>query len=360
MLAIPATIALLAGCAGTEPATPPEERDLGTPVAGEIAEGVLSGVTLTYAGSGGILQDGQAEAIWDPFATQSGATFLQDAFDTGKLKAMVESGSSQWDLVITGNLDTAEGCGELYEEIDYSLLDVSNVPEGTITDDCMVPNILYGLVVAYNTDAFGENPPTSAADFFDTEKFPGKRTVGQSTYPSQEMIEFGFLAQGKDPADITPEDIPTGLDLYKDLGDDLITWTTGAQAQQQLESGEAVMGLVWSGRGYGAAAAGAPVAPMWEDWIVLVDSLAIPKGVKDPQAAHAAINVFLGAEQQARATELTSYSPVNVNADPEVDDLLQEWLTTDRLDTGHASDLDFWIEHYDALNAAWADWTTGN
>lgn len=350
----------LVGCSGgAEPEAAPE-RDLGTPVAGEIKAGALDGVTLTFAGSGGVFQDGQKAALWDPFAEASGATFNQDAFDAGKLKAMVDSGNVSWDIVNTTQFDTARGCGTLFEKYDYSQIDVSKIPEGTITDECMVPQILYGLVVAYNTDAFGDNPPTSAADFFDTEKFPGKRTVSQSTYVDPQTVEFALTAQGKDLKDLKPEDIEGAFDMYKDLGDDVIGWTTGAAAQQQLESGEAVMGLVWSGRGYGAAAAGAPIAPMWEDWMIMVDSNGIPKGVKDKQAAFAAVNYSLGAEQQAKMTEETSYGGVNVDAKPQMDELLSTWMTTENLETGIAPNVDFWVENYDALASAWAGWATGN
>ncbi len=351
---------LLAGCAGGNDAAPAADRDLGTPVAGVVPEGVFDGVTLTYAASGGIFQDGQRDAAWDPFAKISGANFLQDAFDAGKLKAMVDSGNVTWDITNATQFDTARGCGTLYEEYDYSQVDISKVPEGTITDKCMVPNILYGLVVAYNTDAFGDNPPTSAADFFDTTKFPGKRTVSQSPYVDPQTVEFALAADGKDVNDVTVADIDVAFDKYRALGDDVIGWTSGAQAQQQLESGEAVMGLVWSGRGYGAAAAGAPVAPMWDEWMIMVDSTAIPKGVKDPQAAFAAVNFYLGAEQQARMTELTSYGPVNVDAKPKVDATLETWLTTEHLETGIAPNIDFWVENYDALSAAWASWVTGS
>ncbi|MCW2289751.1 putative spermidine/putrescine transport system substrate-binding protein [Leucobacter luti] len=350
----------LVGCAGGGEAAPAPERDLGTPVAGEIKAGALDGVTLTFAGSGGVFQDGQKAALWDPFAKASGATMNQDAFDAGKLKAMVDSGNVSWDVVNTTQFDTARGCGTLYEKYDYSQIDISKIPEGTITDECMVPQILYGLVVVYNTDKFGDNPPTSAADFFDTEKFPGKRTVSQSTYVDPQTVEFALTAQGKDVKNLKPEDIEGAFDMYKDLGDNVIGWTTGAAAQQQLESGEAVMGLVWSGRGYGAASAGAPVAPMWDQWMIMVDSNGIPKGVKDPQAAFAAVNYSLGAEQQAKMTEETSYGGVNIDAKPKMDEQLTEWMTTEHLDTGIAPNVDFWVENYDALAAAWAGWATGN
>lgn len=348
---------ILAGCTKVDDQKA-EDVDLGKAVAGEAPEGVFKGTTLTFAGSGGIFQDGQTEAAWTPFAERTGAKFLQDAFDPGKLKAMVESGNTTWDLVNTTQFDSARFCGTLYEELDYSQIDTSKVPKDTITDKCMVPQILYGLVLVYNTEKFGSNAPTSAADFFDTTKFPGKRTVSASPYVDPQMPEFAMVADGKDTSKITADDIAPALEKYRKLGDNLITWSSGAQAQQQLESGEAVMGLVWSGRGYGAANAGAPVKPMWDEWMVMVDSTAIPKGSKNVQAATSAINFYGGPEQQTKMSELTSYGPVNTDAKPDLSGTLGDWMTTEHLDTGHYPNVDFWVENYDALNSAWSTWVT--
>lgn len=353
-----ASVLLLAACSSGS-TEPPANRDFGTPKVGEVAADVLDGATLTYSGPGGIFQEGQDEAIWQPFAQTSGATMHMDAFDAGKLKAMVDSGNVSWDIVDTSQVDTARGCGTLYEKIDRSLIDTSELPEGTITDECMIPNVMYGFVIAYNTEAFGDNPPTSAADFFDTKKFPGKRTVPQTTYVDPQNMEFPLMADGVDLDNLKPEHIPQAIEKYKSLGDDMIGWTTGAQAQQQLESGEAVMGFVWSGRGYGAAEAGAPIAPVWDEWLVAIDSTAIPKGAKDLAASHAAINYFLGSKQQANMTELNSMSPVNVNAEPNVDETLAAWLASSRFETGVVPSIDFWVENYDAMASEWATWVTG-
>ncbi|MBK0420478.1 ABC transporter substrate-binding protein [Leucobacter sp. CSA2] len=350
---------LLAACSSGSAAPAEQERDYGTPAAGKIKEGILEGTTLTYAGPGGIFQEGQDKAIWQPMAKESGATMQMDAFDAGKLKAMVDSKNVTWDIVDTSQVDSARGCGTLYEKIDRSKIDTSKLPEGTLTDECMIPNVMYGFVIAYNKDKFGDNPPKSAADFFDTKKFPGKRTVPATTYVDPQNMEFPLMADGVDLDNLKPEHIDQAIKKYKSLGKDGIVWTTGAQAQQQLESGEAVMGFVWSGRGYGAADAGAPIAPVWDEWLVAIDSTAIPKGAKDKGASEAAINYFLGADQQAKMTELNSMSPVNVDAKPQVDDTLSEWLASSRFETGRVPDIDFWVKNYDAMAAAWATWVTG-
>ena len=353
---------VLTGCAGgsTEKA---EEQDLGTAVAGEVKKDAFKGENFTFAGSGGLFQDAQTAGAFEPFAQETGAAFANDAFDKGKLQAMVESKAVTWNLVNTTQFDTAANCGTLYEELDYSQIDTSVLPnggEGLLTDKCMVPQLIYGLVNAYNTEAFDGEAPTSAADFFDTKKFPGKRSVSAvAGYPEPQMIEFALLADGKDLTKLKTSDIKAALDKYKSLGSDLITWSSGSAAQQQLESGEAVMALVWSGRGYGAAAAGAPVAPMWEQWMLEIDSSGVPKGVKNPQMSFAAINYYLGAKQQTVITEMSSYAPLNSKASPKADKVRDAWLTDTQMDTAVAPQVDFWVEHYGDLETAWESWVTG-
>lgn len=352
------TISLsIAGCSGGGTVAAPD-RTLAPPVAGEIAQGALSGTTLTFASTGGIVEEGTKTAIWDPFEKQSGATVVQDAYDEAKLKAMVESGQVVWDITVASQFSLASWCGTLYEKIDFSQVDTSKVPEG-LTTDCSIPQISYGMVVVYNTDKFGDNPPTSLADFFDTTKYPGKRGVNMTPYVDPQTLEIALLAEGKDPKDFTTDDIPAAIAKYRSLGSDLVGWTSGAQAQQQLESGEVAMSLVWSGRGYGAAAAGAKVAPIWNEWTLLTDSLAIPKGAKDVQASLAALNYYLGADQQAALTEQTSYGGSNIDSKPSVDPLLSDWLVTDHLDTAHRTDLKFWVDNADAVSSAWGDWISG-
>lgn len=357
-LALVAAVAL-AGCSAGG-AAPEQELDLEPAVAGEIAEGALDGITLVYAGNGGNIQEGQEKAIWEPFSEESGAIVEQDAFELTKLRAMVDSGNVDWNMVVSSAIEVERFCGDLYEEIDTEKVDLSKVPDGLLAGDCMVPNVFYGYVVAYNSEVYGDNPPQTAADFFDTEKFPGKRGVPVTPWMEAPAVEFAMVANGADFDALEPEDFTAGLEAYSSLGSDLVPWTSGAQSQQQLESGEVDMALVWSGRGFGAANAGAPIAPMWGEWVVAVDGIAVPKGSADVDASFAAINYLLGADQQAAASELTSYAPVNVDAKPTVEEPLTDWLVSDHLDTGHTVSIDYWVENWDQFSSEWTDWVAGS
>lgn len=357
-------VGLTAGCSsgGSAPAA---DVDLGSgpPQAGTVKAGALDGVTLTFVSYGGIFQEGQTKAALEPFAEESGAKILQDGpTDNAKIKAQVDSGNVTWDVIDSTNVFTAANCGELFMPIDTSIVDISKIPPGTKTDDCSVPAMAYGLIVVYNTEKYGANPPQSWADFFDTTRFPGKRGIqGISGDIDPGMLEGALLADGVAPEAVYPIDTDRALAKFSSIRDDIVFWTSGAQSQQQIEAGQVDMALVWSGRAYSAVKNGAPFAPMWNQWMPMADTIAVPVGAKNPKASMALINYYLGAEQQAKLAELTSYSPANVDSKPQLDELAAQYVTTtpEREKDRFPTDLTWWAENHDPMVAAYADWLAG-
>ncbi len=138
----------------------------------------------------------------------------------------------------------------------------------------------------------------------------------------------------------------------------LVFWDTGARSQQLLESGEVSMAMVWSGRAYAAVKNGAHFAPQWNQFLPVSDSLAVPAGVKNPKASMALINYYLGAAQQAKLSELTSYSPINSDAEPKIDKLAAQYLTTAPGRQAQALKVDnaWWAKNQEQIIQKWSDW----
>ena len=347
-LAIAAAGALtLAGCAGGGSAEPVLE--ITKPTLGSVPAGVLDGHTLTFAGDGGVTQDGMMSAWFDPFAADSGATFNQDAPQTmAKIESQVNSGNIQWDFVSSYADQIERECGVLFEKLDMSKLDVSAVPESVPLLECGVPSIVYGVAITYNNEVFGEDGPKTWADFFDVKKFPGNRTIyngdGNIDAPA---VQGAAIAAGWDPSTpFTTEWAEKGLDKIQEIADSVIFYNTGASAQQMLESGEAVMGAVWTGRILAAEQNGATLTTNWTHWISIIDYFAIVKDTPNLEAAYYAINYALGDKQQAGFTEATGYSPANVNSKPKLDKLTEAYLVTapDKADKTVPVQIEFWAD----------------
>ncbi|MDX3926122.1 MAG: PotD/PotF family extracellular solute-binding protein [Shinella sp.] len=331
------------------------------PVAGEVAEGSLKGKTLTFVSYGGIYQDGQVAALKN-FVDKSGVTLLNDGpTEIAKLQAQVESGNVTWDVVDTSDLPPYVYCGKLFQKLDFSKLDISHIPEGQV-GECSVPAMNYGVVLMYNTETYKDNPPKSWADFFDTETFPGVRAIEGSGDPSGGLLEQAFKVTGGDPKAMTTADIDKAIDKIRELGPDTIFWKTGAESQQLAESGEADMIMMWTGRAMTAVKNGAEYAPAWQDWLVVMDQMTIPVGVKDTDAAYALLNAYLGKEAQETLTQLTSYTPINNEAQPKVDASVAAFLTNtpERQKQGYQQNIKFWVDNFAATQEKWSALLAGN
>lgn len=331
------------------------------PVAGEAAEGSLAGKTLTFVSYGGIYQDGQIASL-QGFADKTGVTLLSDGpTESAKIQAQVEAGNVLWDVVDTGDYMPYVHCGTLFQKLDFSKLDISKVPDGQV-GECSVPAMNYAVMFLYNKDKWPENGPASWADFFDTEKFPGTRGIPGYADAEGFMVELALLNDGVAKEDLFPADIDRGLNKWRSMRDDLVMWTTGAESQQMIESGEVDMVMVWSGRGKGALENGANYEPVWQDWVVVKDQITIPVGAKDPDAAYALINYYLGVEAQTIMAEQTSYSPINTDAKPSVDELTASFMTNtpEKQALAYNQNVAFWVENYDEFTQKWAEFIAGN
>lgn len=328
---------------------------------GAVAEGSLAGKTLTFVSYGGIYQDGQIAAV-EEFVQKSGVTLLSDGpTELAKLRAQVESGNVQWDVVDTGDYAPFVHCGTLFQKLDFSKLDISKIPEGQV-GECSVPAMNYGTVLMYKKSTYGDNPPTGWNDFFDVEKFPGTRAIWGGTDPEGYIIELALLADGVAQEDLFPADIDRALNKLRSMRDNLIFWQTGAESQQMMESGEADMMMAWSGRAMAAQRNGAEYEPVWNGWVVVKDQMTIPVGVKDPDAAYALLNFYLSKRAQEIMTEKTSYSPINIDARPQVDEFVAKWLTNtpERIAQGYNQNIQYWVDNYEVLSEKWAEFIAGN
>ncbi|MFE2039752.1 ABC transporter substrate-binding protein [Streptomyces sp. NPDC059477] len=317
------------------------------------------GESLTFTSYGSGYQKAQATAWLEPWAKDAGVKAVEDQpTDYAKIKTMVDAKRVTWDVVDTEPFFPVGACGTYAEKLDFTKIDKSKFPEGTVSD-CAVPDAMYSLVLVYNPEKYKGAEPTSVADFFDTDAFPGKRLApGFATGGS---IEAALLADGVAADQLYPLDYDRAFDKLDTLGDDLTFWETSAQSQQALESQQADMALVWSGRAYMAAKNGSAYTPVWEDNMLAYAVLMVPKGAPNKDLAMDFIAYATSAGPQAAFAEDQPYAAVNSDAKPELDALAEEWNTAraDIQEKGFYQDVAWWASNQDAATEKWTAWATG-
>jgi len=309
--------------------------------------------TLTVTSYGAAYQEAQDKAYFQPFAKENPSiTVRQDSpSSNAKIKAMAESGNVTWDVVLVDDSFGLDSDADWLEPIDYSIVDKDKFIDGLATTYRVGADV-EGTVMAYRPEAFGGNEPKTFADFFDVEKFPGKRAIWK--FAPGGVFEAALLADGVKPEELYPIDVPRALKKLDTIKDHIIWWETGAQAEQLLTSGEADLGLVWIGRAVGAADKGISIA--WGQWTSQGGYWVVPKGTPNKEAAMKAIEFFTDVPQQVEFTKYMPYGPTNKNAVDKVSDTFKGNLPTDHLDTRVTVDAGWWNQNSGEVDAQFQEW----
>lgn len=308
--------------------------------------------TLTVVSYGGGYQEAQDKAFFTPFAEANPSIAVRQDSPTSnaKLKAMVESGNVTWDIALVDDSFGLESDADWLEPIDYSIVDKSKFLDG-YAGTYRVGADVEATVIAYRTDQ--DKVPANLADFFDTEKFPGKRALWK--FAPGGIFEAALIADGVAPDALYPLDIARALKKLDTIKDDIIWWEAGAQAEQLLASGEASFGLVWVSRAINAGESGT-VGISWGQWMTQNGFWVVPKGTKNKEAAMKALEFFTSAPQQIEFTKYMPYGPTNKHATDGVDGRYKGNLPTDHLDGRVVVDSAWWNVNQGDVDAEFQDW----
>lgn len=311
--------------------------------------------SLNFVSWGGSTQDAQKQAWAEPFSEASGIRVVQDGpTDYGKLKAMVESGNVQWDVVdVEADFALRAASEGLLEPLDFSVIQRETIDPRFVSDHG-VGSFYFSFVLGYNQGKVGGNTPQDWTALFDTSTYPGKRALYKWASPG--VLELALLADGVAADKLYPLDLERAFKKLDTIKQDIVWWGGGAQSQQLLASGEASLGQFWNGRIYALQQDGAPVGVSWKQNLVMADFLVIPKGAKNKDAAMKFLANASSAKGQADFANLTAYAPVNVGS--------VEMLNADlapNLPTAHVKDqvnLDYayWAKNGEAISAQWNEW----
>jgi putative spermidine/putrescine transport system substrate-binding protein len=316
--------------------------------------------SLTFTSWGGVYQDAQVEAFIEPYVETSGVQVHDDpTLSYAKIKTMVDAGNVTWDVVTVEGFWAVQQCGELLEPLDHEVVDLSGIDPALMQSECGAPLLTYLSTIYYNTASYPADveQPASCQDFFDTDRFPGKRGVYSSPFANA-LLECALIADGVPADELYPLDLDRAFEVIESIKDDIVFWNIGADSEQHMTAGEVDMILAFNGRAYAAIAQqGAAFETAYSESFLHYDALAVPKGAKDPVAAMQLIDFMMDAERQATLTTLIPYPPAN--RDAALDGLppdLQEFLpdTNSKLAAGViVQDQGWWAEHAEDVARRW-------
>jgi putative spermidine/putrescine transport system substrate-binding protein len=321
--------------------------------------------TLTVVSWGGAYQESQRKAFMQPFSKKYDVKVLEDEWngEVAKLKGMVETKAVSIDVIDVEASQALQGCDEGWlEKIDYSTVGGKDKYVEGSTMECGIGTIVFGTIYAYNADKFPNGGPQTAADFWDTKKFPGPRALRKAP---KTTLEFALIADGVPATDVykvlgTKEGVDRAFKKLDALKPDVkVWWTAGAQPPQLMADGEVVMSTAWNGRIQTAIDdLHKNFKIVWDGQGQDFDLWAIPKGSPHLAEAKKFIAFTETPDVLAEQTKYISYGPVRTDAVAKVDPAILPKLPTapQNSKNAYAVSAQFWADHDEELTERFNKW----
>lgn len=299
-------------------------------VAGGLAAAHAQSVKrLTVVSWGGAYEASQRAAYFEPFTAETGIEIDVVQYDGGldELRAHIEEtgGDPAWDVIDMVLADAHGACDAgLIAPLDPAILDPA--PDGTPAKDdflddaigrCWIAQLVYSTVLAYDETAYPGLKPRGVEDFFDIERFPGKRAL--QTAPIA-VLEWALLSYDVPRAQIYDLlSTERGLDLafrrLDRLRGNIVWWSAGSTPPRLLQDGEAAMASGYNGRFFHAIAEqAAPIAMIWDGQLIDYSTWAVVAGADDRELAERFVRFATRAENLAVQAQHISYGPARTSA----------------------------------------------
>ncbi|KEJ90571.1 extracellular solute-binding protein [Sulfitobacter donghicola] len=346
-----------------------------------VAAGMAHAEEMTIVSWGGAYSASQKNAYHDPYSEKTGVKIINDessAEAVSKLRAMNEAGNVTWDVVDVVAADALRLCDEgLAMEIDPDT-QLADAPDGTkasedfgdlLVGDCFIPQIVYSTTVGYRTDLVGDTAPTSICALFDTDAYPGKRSLEKRPIGN---MEWALICDGVAKEDVydvleTAEGQQKALDKLATIKDDVIWWSAGADTPQLLADGEVIMGSTYNGRLFSLIEEQKqPVGMLWDAQVFDLDGWIIPTGLSDERKARALDYIMFATDTQRLADQAKyiSYGPARKSSAPLVGKHatlgidMAPHMPTDPENSKNTFlyNYEFWADYRDDIDAKFQAW----
>lgn len=313
---------------------------------------------VVFNSSGGALDAAQRKVFSDPFEKETGIKVIHTApVNFAKLKAMVESGNVEWDITELPPRDMVRAVKLGYlEPIDYTVINKADlIPEAALA--YAIGGGFYSTILAYNTKKFSKgNHPQSWADFWNINKFPGRRSLRNSP---ADNLEIALLADGVQKDKIYPIDIDRAFrSLDKIKPHIAVWWSVGAQPAQLLTDNEVDLTTSWNGRITDIQRKGAPVEIEWNEAILSLSYYGVVKGAKHKSNAMKYLAFRQRPDRQAEWVKALPYPGASINLYKYLTPELAKIMPTypENLKKAIKVNYEWWLENADRVQERWNAW----
>ncbi|WP_158146558.1 extracellular solute-binding protein [Vibrio fluvialis] len=255
--------------------------------------------------------------VLEDFTKETGIKVIYSTYESNEsMYAKLKTQGSGYDLVVPSTYFVSKMRKEgMLREIDKSKLshfadlDPNYLNKPFDPDNkYSIPYIWGATGIGINTDMLDKSSVKNWGDLWDA-KWEGQLMMMDD---AREVFHIALTKLGYSPSTTDPKEIEAAYHELKKLMPNVLVFNSDFPANPYL-AGEVSLGMLWNGSAYMAREEGAPIEIIWPEkgTIFWMDSLAIPAGAKNVEAAHKMIDFLLRPENAAKiALEIGYPTPV--------------------------------------------------
>lgn len=333
--------------------------------------------SITIVSWGGPYERSQRKSYFEPFTARTGIEIKVEQYSGGitELRSQVNAGEVTWDLIDMTMAHNRAACEQgLLEPLDHSILEpgLDGTPasadfiDGALTR-CGVTQIVYAMVMAYNRDAFPGERPSRMEDFFDLQRFPGKRALQKTP---EANLEWALMSYGVPRQDLyhllsTERGLRLAFARLDSIKDHIVWWTDTARPVELLMEGKVVMASQYNGRLFDAAVVqGHPIEIIWDAQVYELGAWGIPMGTSKRETVERFIAFATGTRPLAEQARYIAYGParkssiklVSTHAETGVDMRPHMPTYPANFETAILKDTQWYAGLYDRIEQRFIDW----
>lgn len=300
-------------------------------------------------------------SYFDPFTAETGIRVTPTTMPLfGRVKAMMESGNIEWDVVDLESFSYFQGVKNgYYVPLDYSMIPTKGQKKRYL-QKYGAPTSFYSVILAYRKQSYpkGGNPK-NWKEFWDVKNFSGRRSL--QNYPVGNL-EFALLADGVPPEKIYPLDIDRAFRKLDEIKPHIaVWWEAFGQPAELLANGEIDLTSSFNGRINDIQNKEIQAGIVWNGGYVDVGYWSILKGARNVKNAMKFIAFSKRPINEALAANIIAYGPSGSEASKyipperarELPTYEKNWKVLIKLDQ------EWWAENLDKMLERWRSWMIG-
>ncbi len=307
---------------------------------------------------GGSYEENLKKIFFNTFEKETGVKVTPiSPMNLAKLRAGAKAGKVELDSFDASDMELARARKEnLLVPINYDLVGREGRSKLEMNE--------YGLgiwgtsnVLVYNTKKWPAGQgPSSWADFWDVQKFPGRRALYKHPVAN---LPFALMADGVPVDRLQTIDVDRAfksLDRIKPYIS--VWWEQGAQSQQIFKDGEVDMMMMWNGRATDLIKQGVPLHIVWNQGVISFTHFMVAKGGPNTEGALKLAEYFGRPQLQAEWAKTMGYGPLSAKAFDYIDKDTAKTLSTypENLKVQHVIDAEWWATNFDTINERFMAW----